>query len=698
MTRTERRLRELEWFYPAEQYPRGSALLMLAIDTGSLWSVGGALIPTLAWMAEEEGSLFDSHWTDYDNPLWLKQVFDTRSIEHCSRVNAYFKTRWIFLGRRARNYMHPLATEAPSVVYDSYLALYRECRRRHSSDYAVLVPARHRLDQPNFRQGDPLHIGCWNDVPEFQVPNIGAVRDAVYPLPKGADILGYPYRRGFGKLQFYLWPEIYFRKAWGFTDDVAPAALKRLGIRRIGALYCDAERWTKAGFAATVIDADRPDDDEWTITQRVFNRWRGRAKGVAHGIWQHDKLHPGWLGFLIRNRYLPIYCQDWQKSMPVVARWAGRIKNRHIIGGGDTDRHGWDHAWMRAIAQYNLGRWKLPTEPEMPSIKRGIRQRYPLPEVTPWTVEYSDEALRQFAAARRIGVCQIWTITDIGYASMLPHILDIYQAFQAKCGFALDLPWVEYYGEMIQKMFTPAYAPYVEPLVYHTGLSWILTMRTNPVKCRIAPAAFQAQLAYTLERLRQIMGPACVPHGYVAAHYGVTAAEKRIVKKLGFRYLVGGNTATYLGDKRIYAPLYNHPYLNPQGVAYDRQKGNVLCEAKPGFAQIDFTWLKIGPEEDQIKVLCAIERNCKGPGTVLFTQDTGLGFTTRAFKWPPQSGGGSYSAKWKPAEFLPRQGYGYNIAYRAGVVHYLAAGGETGRYFTCKPNELQRYARIINNA
>jgi len=152
----DKKLKSSGWYYPMESYPQGAKLSMLVMPTQPLWEQGGAAIPTLAWMAEQRGRLFDSYWAYYRDDMHFRQFFDQHVAEHLYLLSRYFDVEWLFLGERARDLLHPVGALDESRVFPDYLSLYRDWLRRPKlrTKTAVVIPKRHPLDQQDYRLGE----------------------------------------------------------------------------------------------------------------------------------------------------------------------------------------------------------------------------------------------------------------------------------------------------------------------------------------------------------------------------------------------------------------------------------------------------------------------------------------------------------------------------------------------------------------
>ncbi|MDO9542395.1 MAG: hypothetical protein Q7J98_08745, partial [Kiritimatiellia bacterium] len=69
------KLSEAPWHYYIEDYPRGTKLCVLVLNSRDMYGKGGAVIPTVAWMAEAAGYVFDVYWAEFYEPRMHKYIF-----------------------------------------------------------------------------------------------------------------------------------------------------------------------------------------------------------------------------------------------------------------------------------------------------------------------------------------------------------------------------------------------------------------------------------------------------------------------------------------------------------------------------------------------------------------------------------------------------------------------------------------------
>ena len=676
-------LAKLGWRYPVESYKQGTPLTMAVFDSEQLWANGGACIPTLAWIAEAQGRIFDSHWAYYCSGN-ADPYFDNHVAEQHYLTEIYYDARWLLIGRATQNLVHPIGALTQSSRHDSYIDTYREllpCLKIRPTQ-AVILPQSYADDEPDFVFGERDYLrDVFQSSRSLSVPEKGNPKGNIYPLEPGDGGFSHPAddRYGFGRMQFYLWPEIYFRKALGFTDDVDPEILGELGIKKVVLFFTDAKKWEDAGFEVEIGDTAKKSDTLWRITNRILRRWKKEAQGLTYGMWQH-RADPGHLGFFIRNRYFALYDPDWKTYLPKAVSIAKRLGNGHMLGGGIS----WNHQAFSMFAEAGGGLWHMPMFCGAPTVKRGMRYRFPKPEVAPWECEYSDAYLERCAEEGKIGVSLIWTITEPEYISMLPNMLDLHRALQCKCGFAIhSLPWIEYYPEWFQKMFTRLYAPYMEPLLYDTGLSEIFTFKRNKSLKLLSPQEFKGQFSFYLEMITDIMGKDYIPRGYHTAEpRDSTLTEPwriETVKELGMKYAILGTN-----HKNPAKTLHkaDGDFTTVHGVinAHNMMQGDPPLHP----------------------AIHDIEKSRQGPHALFSVRaDTGSTFVLSnviskggAPSWPvekitPPSWRVDIGGKKVAAHS------GYNFANACWKIRYVAKGGKSGRLFSCKPHELVRYTRLI---
>ena len=305
-------------------------------------------------------------------------------------------------------------------------------------------------------------------------------------------------------------------------------------------------------------------------------------------------------------------------------------------------------------------------------------------------MEYSDEYLSRCAEENKIAFCFVWQCTDIAYASGLPILMDTYEVFGSKCGFCFTLPWIEYYRDLYQKIFTPAYAPWIEPLLYHTGLSnfyqrgAIQRPEFVPEHCfqppRLSVETFKTHVAFALSAVRDMLGEGWLPRGNCLPIWDMEmlSHEHRAIQEVGFKY---GMAHAGTGIDEVPEP-------------------NALLAADSDCPVLRFTKFGAFPGMPKSKGFAAsgndtlpghirklewLERNLDGPATITTTTDTGGGWMVSQLNM--------HAGKRAATDILPN--CDYSPMYRSYLQNYVTKGGVSGRVFPCKPSEAIRYEKIV---
>jgi len=701
MTKTADNAPRNTWNYDFEKYEKGSPLAMLAYDHASLWSAGGAFIPTFAWMIESTGSLFDTFLPFWGTagPGMSDRYFDTAVLEHLLRVNTYYRAALICVGKGVRAKLYPAAEDACE-EYADYQSLYRHLKEslNISSNEAVIVPAKHPLD---------------NEFGDYSIPHVKEAYERMYhsyldPLPEerwdlptdAPVVWGCQKHQGrrscistippgfFGRLHLYGWPEVYYRKAWGFTDAADPAFLRELGITKVHTWFTDRKVWDDAGFEVEVIDETREGDRPWDMTVRVLQRRRDKVKGLIYGLASADLFSPSWMGMAIRNGHFGVYDPDWAAHYPKCAELAFEIGNRAILGTGSNWIHGiWDY-----MSLLGINRRRVPNTCVVPSIVRGIRQRPPKPEIAPWDAEYDDATLQRFKEEKKIGVTNLWGVMDAAYVSDLRNILDIHQTLRARAGAGIYLSWIEYCPHQIQKMFTETYAKYVEPLIFGWGASKLF-----PDDClmpKLTKDDFRRNIELTLEGLRDILGEDHVPKGYLASWYEGSAYPieteiEYLDKDLRYSSWEGAGLDSSPEEYKAQIPQLlkqKAEVIKDLGFKYYFGQGEYYRDG-------DFVHMPVSRpiQGSLLDYMSDAEKNTPDAGFVALNYDTGSGFMLGA------GIASDVRAMARGADDPDAHNLYYGICSRARMVFHIAKGGDTGRLVPMKPGELVRYAQLLND-
>jgi len=685
------------WRYFSEYYPKGTRLAMLVLDSSHMYGHGGAVIPTFAWMAEAAGYAFDAYWAEFDDVRWNKwPYFGCRVLEQLLMVNSYFDVLWCTLGKHASAMLEPIRSMSETLDFDNGLDLYETLMKRWgiATREAVYIPHEHPYDQPLSQNRDSIRYartayGVMGEIADWAK---GSTKE--YPIWYGSatypstmrEIWNDPDGKSpgfFGRLNFYLWPDIYFSRKLAFTDRIPlTEAVERFGLRQIDLLHT-APAEAPAGVSMTVVDQTAGSDRAWDLTSRVFERWAREAKGIAYGIHQAHSFDPGYLGWLIRNRCFAVYDPYWIAYMPKAVALAQSLGNRHMVSAADE----WDHFQWPYCVLLGAGRLDVPASARIPGIKRAMRLSFSSPERTPWGSELSDDELHHNAEQNRIAVCYTFGTNELGYSESLPVLFESIRAMRLKIGLGYYLPHIEYCPEWYHKLFTTYLAGHIEPMMHYWGVSAFFP---NDSICHAFTLDdFQTEMATAQSEWIRRLGREYLPAGYLGGQleyftFGsewdgggyahpttwtvkrtgavvdwrdfvdwpayqqylqtreqIRQAKIQTVKTLGYRYYIGERQNAFDGD---------FVHVGAQGFHAARPE----VETKPWKPSAGFFAVK---------------------------HDLGLTYC------PGYQGFAAvHTARLSPA---------YHWARQLDTLKWFGDGGKDGRFFLVKPNELVRYLRLL---
>ncbi len=684
------------WQYLLEEYPKDANVSILALDSKYLFSCGGAVIPTFMWAVEADGRIGDTLWMDFNDPvLNLRSYFDNRSLEQLLLADRYFNIEWHLLGKDSEMLTSPAGFDKRFVhktVYNLYEFLFSRLAVKPSE--VVVVPEKSRLDvnveteeyKEIYLEKISLRGKSWT--PE----NLN--HQSPFPVNYGdakSKLRGVCYQRrspatpGFwDRQQFYAWPEIYFRKAIGVTGQFPAETFPQYEIKTVHTWFAECPEWGKTGCKINSIDTFSSENERaWDVTERVYQRWRENCKGVTYGIYSNDNFNPGWLGFMIRNRYFGFYDTNWVEYYPRAADIARSVNNRHVLGTGDNHNHAiWDYMCMLGIA-----RRKVPCEGGIPSIARGMKLNLPEPDQDniPWQTTYSSEQLMQFRQQNKIGVSLLWGIPEISYNSIFPNMCELHKIMRGRCGFGTYLPWIEYYPHWYTKLFSSVYSLHIEPMLFGGGTSKFFP--TDAIHKNFNGDDFKTMISFALNNYRKRLGEAYVPKGYLASMVEgetyhtetITFADSGEEVKLWEK---AGMPSPEIYQAELRENLLKKTEIIKQ-LGFKYYFGSSLIEniVDGDFTRIGTVRTKTTEYMNFIK-----QQECVNPGQpaiLAMNFDSGLGFKLMSLLYEQKTREQNYDYAY------------YGIFSRANLIQYIATGGDTGRLIPMRPCELVEYYRLI---
>ncbi|MBN2307330.1 MAG: hypothetical protein JXR94_00065 [Candidatus Hydrogenedentes bacterium] len=686
------------WKYYSEYYPKGTRLAMLVVDSSHMYGDGGAVAPTFAWMAEQAGYAFDVYWAEFDDPRWNKwPYFGCRALEQLLLVNSYFDVLWCTLGRHAAAMLEPIGAMAETLHFDDYLDLYEVLLKRWeiTAREAVYVPHQHAYDQPLEMNREAIphsrtaygvmgEIADWDRAETKQYPIWYG--SATYPSRERA-IWNDPAGKApgfYGRLNFYLWPDIYFSRKLAFTDRTPVAlASDRFHLKQLDLLHTEPAE-IPAALPTRVVDRTGPDDRAWALTSRVFERWQSEARGIAYGIHQGHSFDPHYLGWLIRSRYFAVYDPYWIAHMPKAAALAKRLGNRHMVSAGDE----WDHFLWPYCLLLGVGRLDVPAVARIPSIKRAMRLSYSEPERAPWESELSDDELHHNMDQNRIAVCYTFGTNELGYSESLPALFEHIRAMRLKIGLGYYLPHIEYCPEWYHKLFTGYLAPHIEPMMHYWGVSALFP--NDSIIHEFTVDDFRVEMETARSEWVRRMGEAYLPIGYLGGQleyfaygsewdgggyaYPTTWTVKRTGATVDWRDFVDWDGYQRHLKEREQARRAKIQAVQALGYRY------YIGERRNAFSG---EFVHVGAQGFHAARPAVESLPWKaGPGFFAVKHDLGLTYCP------------GYQAF--AAVHVDRLSPAYHWAKQLDTLKWFADGGPDGRFFLVKPNELVRYLRILN--
>ncbi|MDO9543181.1 MAG: hypothetical protein Q7J98_12805, partial [Kiritimatiellia bacterium] len=604
-------------------------------------------------------------------------------------LDGYFDVLWVFLGSQGADLLQPISHQDNCVFADDLTDLYQYFLNTFGlqASEAVVLPSRHELDAPEDLNRRGIY-GWDKDHCVFPVKPYKADYPVYQGLVHKAERIdggltwGEPRIPGFfGRCHFYLWPEVYFRKALGVTDgeDLGMFA-ETFGIRTFHTVH--ARVAAPAGTTVNIVDETGPGDRAWDITFRVFERWRSEARGMGYSI---HRVGVNWMGWIIRNRYFMLYDPLWEVYLPKTVGLANELGSRYILADADE----WNHDFWPFMCVMNAVTLMTPAQMRVPSIKRGMRYAARPPRALPWALEYTDDELRRFARENRIAASLLWCTTEISYAEAFPVLADIFKTFQGRCGFGVHISWLEYFPEWLQQLYTEDYGRYIEPMLHYWGMHY--NFPCDNMLPGFTPADVEINMRTALGYWERRLGKATLPRGYLSSQhermcFGAPSGEER---KFKFRSMHSDRTYDLLeehGLRQAYRDFaaggYRDAVRAKARVVKSLGMTYYLGEEETWTEEDGFVHLAARGYSTSLDKAKEIENAHPGPGYFLFKNDCGLTFC-------PQI---AFYVNVKKSGY---PGPSYTVDRKMEVVKYFAEGGDSGRFFPAKPHEVVRYLRIL---
>jgi len=340
----------------------------------------------------------------------------------------------------------------------------------------------------------------------------GATASALYAClgaqPVGVAVVYGPV--GGAEVGPYLFPEIYFRRALGLpvTEAAAPGLC----------VFVDGP--------GEVLDQWQEGDTIGSVTLRIAERWKHRARGVAFG--DPEVVLPQIPWYCREGRiavYGPVvplhppqvrvsaYTEQTSSIAPEVARLCEEIGNRVLVGRqtGDGDLMAWSKA----------GVCMAITDPNRPAFPVAATVSHPWaasPGRALYDGEPDDATLRRYAAEGKILATLVWHSGEPAHNEAMLNLCELANFTGLKMGIGAHASRYETCPQLWELTATPreagGVAGLIEPLLHSGGLGIMAE-----VHC--PPEILAAHCREALERIRRVAGDAWTPRGY----YGFLDAD-----------------------------------------------------------------------------------------------------------------------------------------------------------------------------
>lgn len=434
-----------------------------------------AVIPTLAWLAEQNGALFEIYLESHrDGRLFARNGSTVLGGMHHQQFNylcAAFDVRALFLGTPAVFTSSLRLFDVPVLAQGATaLELYRSLRSAGllcQADQAVFIPDR---------------VNC------------GGQECEIGP---------------------YLFPEIYFRKALGLPACSGQVSLAEFGVHgKVGFLLDPAE----IDPLVENLESVQPGDDWGSLTLRLAEHWKSRAKGVVFG---DPPAVLSQLAAHCRHQRVAVYApqvkipetqikfSQYTEASSSIARQtaelAVEIGNPVIVGRQTCD--GDLFVWSKLGVCMQIIDPNRPPFPVVETLKHPWAEQ----EHSPFDLEPSDACLEDYARQGKVLATLMWHSGEVAHNEAMLNIIEMASWTGIKMGIGVHADRYETCPQLWELLSVPpekgGALGLIEPVLYSGGRG-IMGEFDCPAE------ALAGHCAAALERIRAIAGPAAAPRGY----------------------------------------------------------------------------------------------------------------------------------------------------------------------------------------
>ena len=292
------------------------------------------------------------------------------------------------------------------------------------------------------------------------------------PLSSNIVMIGSHFGPALSGLSAYLYPEVYYRQAIGVLDSITENELDTLyrNGSKIFCLFADKDiiiRLKKKGYEIEIVDQLKRSDDYSSITMRIAQRWKDKAKGWILG---DPILVSYWLPKACEENLLSIY------SVPqdhILSRLRNLIasKGRVVYGRQYSDKDFFKLSNLDQCLQVID-----PCRPPFQSVKHiEFKWQNNQDKEGFYAPEYSDDELTQFAREGRILVSLMFWSGMIREITNFYNLMDLFAITKLKCGLVLTAQSYEYMMHApLELLKIPlnhgGVYPFVEPVLGSCGI------------------------------------------------------------------------------------------------------------------------------------------------------------------------------------------------------------------------------------
>lgn len=359
----------------------------------------------------------------------------------------------------------------------------------------------------------------------------------------------------------YLYPDIYFRHLLAYPADQTPYDAKG----NIFAAYPDAETEKRLPESAEIVDRIMEGDTYGSITVRIAERWKSKARGVAFA---DPPAVLSQLAAFCRDQRITVYddrvlkppaeyaYNEYTEATTGIAddvrRLCREMGNRVIVGRqtGDGDLFEWSKDGI-CIQIMDPNRPAFPIVGKVPHIWRKNQESF-------YKDEPDDECLRQYAREGKLLAALLFHSGEMAHNEAMLNLVEYSSLTGLKIGISVHAARYETCPQMWELIGIPrdrgGAGGLVEP-VLHSGGMGIMTEITCPSEY------LKEHCDTALKRIRELAGEAAVPRGYYAfadtdLQTASTVKESiyRTVEEAGLEYMIstvkpGRNLIVYEGER-----------------------------------------------------------------------------------------------------------------------------------------------------